>query len=81
MFLLHQQAKEKERRLKMKEEKLKLLREHQEERIRKSLERAKAEPKKIVSCFLKITLAILTSLFPYTNTVQKHFIFLKFKQG
>lgn len=31
----------------MKEEKLKLLREHQEERIRKSLERAKAEPKKI----------------------------------
>lgn len=40
-------AKEKERRLKMKEEKLKLLREHQEERIRKSLERAKAEPKKI----------------------------------
>ena len=38
----------------MKEEKLKLLRQHQEERIKKSLERAKAEPKKIVSCSSEI---------------------------
>lgn len=38
---------EKERRVKMKEEKLKLHRKHQEERIKKSLERSRSEPKKI----------------------------------
>jgi len=41
-------AKEKERRLKQREEKLEQQRLHQEERIRRALERAKAEPKKKV---------------------------------
>ena len=42
------QAKEKERRLKMREEKMEQQRLHQEERVRRALERAKAEPKKAV---------------------------------
>lgn len=42
------QAKEKERRLKMREEKKEQQRLHQEERVRKALERAKAAPKKQV---------------------------------
>ena len=42
------QSKEKERRLKMREEKLEQQRIHQEERVRKALERAKADPKKRV---------------------------------
>lgn len=42
------QAKEKERRLKLREEKMEQQRLHQEERVRKALERAKAEPKKQV---------------------------------
>ena len=46
MLLL--QAKEKERRLKMREEKLEQQRIHQEERVRRALERAKADPKKKV---------------------------------
>jgi len=41
-----EKAKDKERRLKMREEKMEQLRIHQEERVRKALERAKAEPKK-----------------------------------
>ncbi|XP_067683818.1 cilia- and flagella-associated protein 100-like [Haliotis asinina] len=41
-----EKAKEKERRLKMREEKLEQQRIHQEERVRRALERAKAEPKK-----------------------------------
>lgn len=41
-----EKAKDKERRLKMREEKMEQLRLHQEERVRKALERAKAEPKK-----------------------------------
>ncbi|XP_041347544.1 cilia- and flagella-associated protein 100-like [Gigantopelta aegis] len=41
-----ERAKEKERRLKMREEKLELQRIHQEERVRRALERAKADPKK-----------------------------------
>ena len=44
------QAKEKERRLKLREEKIEQQRIHQEERVKKALERAKAEPKKQV-CF------------------------------
>ncbi|GAB1602214.1 cilia- and flagella-associated protein 100-like [Argonauta hians] len=40
-------AKEKERRLKMREQKILLQKQHQEERIKKSLERARAEPKKM----------------------------------
>ena len=40
------QAKEKERRLKMREEKMEQQRLHQEERVRKALERAQADPKK-----------------------------------
>lgn len=43
------QAKEKERRLKMREEKKEQQRLHQEERVRKALERAKAAPKKQVT--------------------------------
>ena len=42
------QAKEKERRLKLREEKIEQQRIHQEERVKKALERAKAEPKKQV---------------------------------
>ena len=42
-------AKDKERRLKLREEKIEQQRLHQEERVRKALERAKAEPKKQVS--------------------------------
>ncbi|XP_052282892.1 cilia- and flagella-associated protein 100-like isoform X3 [Dreissena polymorpha] len=41
-----EKAKEKERRLKLREEKIEQQRLHQEERVRKALERAKAEPKK-----------------------------------
>ena len=41
-----EKAKDKERRLKLKDEKMKQARIHQEERVRKALERAKAEPKK-----------------------------------
>ncbi|KAL8558193.1 hypothetical protein ACOMHN_036282 [Nucella lapillus] len=41
-----EKAKEKERRLKMREEKIEQQRLHQEERVRRALERAKAEPKK-----------------------------------
>ncbi|XP_005108122.1 cilia- and flagella-associated protein 100 isoform X1 [Aplysia californica] len=41
-----EKAKDKERRLKMREEKMEQLRIHQEERVRRALERAKAEPKK-----------------------------------
>ncbi|OWF34674.1 cilia- and flagella-associated protein 100-like isoform X3 [Mizuhopecten yessoensis] len=41
-----EKAKEKERRLKLREEKIEQQRIHQEERVRKALERAKAEPKK-----------------------------------
>ena len=41
-------AKEKERRLRMREEKIEQQRLHQEERLRRALERAKAEPKKKV---------------------------------
>ncbi|KAK2165290.1 hypothetical protein LSH36_52g03004 [Paralvinella palmiformis] len=41
-----EKAKEKERRLKLREEKMEQQRLHQEERVRRALERAKAEPKK-----------------------------------
>ncbi|KAL5014450.1 hypothetical protein ScPMuIL_008720 [Solemya velum] len=41
-----EKAKEKERRLKLREEKIEQQRLHQEERVRRALERAKAEPKK-----------------------------------
>ncbi|GFO44040.1 coiled-coil domain-containing protein 37-like isoform x1, partial [Plakobranchus ocellatus] len=41
-----ERAKEKERRLKMREEKMEQLRLHQEERVRRALERAQAEPKR-----------------------------------
>ena len=42
------QAKDKERRLRLREEKLLDQKRHQEERIRKAIERAQAEPKKKV---------------------------------
>lgn len=41
-----EKALDKERRLKLREEKLKLQKEHQEERIKRASERAKADPKK-----------------------------------
>ncbi|KAL3853111.1 hypothetical protein ACJMK2_016688 [Sinanodonta woodiana] len=41
-----EKAKEKERRLKLREEKMEQQRIHQEERVKRALERAKAEPKK-----------------------------------
>lgn len=41
-----EKAKEKERRMKLREEKMEQQRIHQEERVKKALERAKAEPKK-----------------------------------
>jgi len=41
-----EKAKDKERRLKMREEKMEQQRLHQEERVRRALERAKADPKK-----------------------------------
>lgn len=43
---LAEKAKEKERRLRLREEKLEAQKKHQEERIRRALERAQAEPKK-----------------------------------
>nr|CAB3228545.1 coiled-coil domain-containing protein 37 [Phallusia mammillata] len=43
-----EKAKEKERRMRLREEKLATQRAHQEERVRKALERAKADPKKKV---------------------------------
>ena len=45
----YNQAKEKERRLRLREEKLEEQRLHQEERLRRALERAQADPKKRVS--------------------------------
>lgn len=45
-------AKDKERRLKLREEKIEQQRLHQEERVRKALERAKAEPKKQVCVYV-----------------------------
>lgn len=50
-------AKEKERRLKLREEKIEQQRIHQEERVRKALERAKAEPKKQVGLYVTEFLA------------------------
>lgn len=44
-------AKEKERRLRMREEKIEQQKLHQEERMRRALERAKAEPKKKVGFY------------------------------
>ena len=49
LLLYSQQAKDKERRMRMREEKLEEQRLHQEERLRKALERAQADPKKRVS--------------------------------
>lgn len=43
------QAKEKERRMRLREEKMEQQRLHQEDRVRRALERAQAEPKKKVS--------------------------------
>ena len=42
------QAKEKERRMRLREEKMEQQRIHQEDRVRRALERAQAEPKKKV---------------------------------
>lgn len=41
-----EKAKEKERRLRLREEKLEAQRLHQEERVKRALERARADPKK-----------------------------------
>ena len=49
MVEVAEMAKEKERRLRMREEKLVEQRHHQEERLRKALERAHAAPTKSVS--------------------------------
>ena len=49
-----EQAKDKERRLRLREEKLLEQKRHQEERIRKAIERAQAEPKKkVCPCFFQ----------------------------
>ena len=48
-FFICVQAKDKERRLRLREEKLLAQKKHQEERIRKAIERAQAEPKKKVN--------------------------------
>ena len=42
------QAKEKDRRMRLREEKMEQQRLHQEDRVRRALERAQAEPKKKV---------------------------------
>lgn len=47
-WLIERQMKEKERRLKQRELKLEQQRQHQEERIKKAMERANAEPRKKV---------------------------------
>ena len=51
------QAKEKERRLRMREEKLEQQKMHQEERMRKALERAQADPKKRVNATYSVHIA------------------------
>ena len=51
------QAKEKERRMRLREEKMEQQRLHQEDRVRRALERAQAEPKK------KVRDEVLFSLF------------------
>ena len=59
------QAKEKERRLRLREEKLEEQRLHQEERLRRALERAQADPKKrvrIKSFTFSITVIYKTQL-------------------
>ena len=59
-----EKAKEKERRLKQREERMIEQKKNQEERIRKALERARAEPKKYVififKCFALIAVYLLT---------------------
>ena len=49
------QAKEKERRLRLREEKLEAQRLHQEERVKRALERARADPKKKVKAIAQST--------------------------
>ena len=51
------QTKEKERRMRLREEKMEQQRLHQEDRVRRALERAQAEPKK------KVCDEVLFSLF------------------
>ena len=57
------QAKDKERRLRLREEKLLEQKKHQEERIKKAIERAQAEPKKKVCSLNLLYLAHLISTF------------------
>ena len=47
-----EKAKEKERRMRMREEKILQQKVHQEERVKKALERSKADPKRKVCWFL-----------------------------
>ena len=49
------QAKDKQRRLRQREEKIEAQRKQQEERVKKALERAQAEPKKMVCATHNIT--------------------------
>ena len=52
----HFQAKEKERRMRLREEKMEQQRLHQEDRVRRALERAQAEPKKKVCSLIVLSL-------------------------
>ena len=56
------QAKEKERRLRLREEKIAQQKLHQEERLRRAQERAKAEPKKKVWMLTTIAVDLQTTL-------------------
>lgn len=55
LFSFLSQAKEKDRRLRLREEKMELQRLHQEDRVRRALERAQAEPKKKVGNTCHVT--------------------------
>ena len=52
LILTGKQEKDKQRRLRQREEKLEAQRKHQEERVKRALERAQAEAKKMVCCEL-----------------------------
>lgn len=65
------QAKDKERRLRLREEKLLAQKKHQEERIRKAIERAQAEPKKKV--WVKLSFREKIQRFFGTNITESHY--------
>ena len=72
------QAKEKERRLRLREEKMAEQKLHQEERLRRAQERAKAEPKKKVSTFVSVSVGLQWLATSKTRFVMKCYTTVEF---